>query len=187
MKQLLFLFLVALFFIGCGEHKSEEVNLDEKTVEVVEVVEEKAPVMAGGNEIVSYNYDGLEDAFLELVDDKIYVLNFWATWCKPCIVELPAFEELNAKYKGENVEVVLVSLDFPQKLESAVVPFVIKKGLKSKVVLLDDDDSNRWIPLVDSTWSGAIPVTLMVKNGERKFYERSFTFEELETELKTIL
>ena len=184
MKQVLLLFLVTPFFIGCGERKSEEVDLAEKAVEIVA---EKKPVMAGGNEIVSLDYDGLEAAFLQLEDDKVYVLNFWATWCKPCIVELPAFEELNAKYKDENVEVVLVSLDFPQKLESSVVPFVNKKGLKSKVVLLDDDDANRWITLVDSTWSGAIPVTLMVKNGERKFYERPFTFDELETELKTIL
>lgn len=184
MKTILLLFLVAPFFIACGEHKAEETNLAEKAVEIVE---EKKPVMAGGNEVVSYDYDAFDLAFLQQKDDKIYVLNFWATWCKPCIKELPAFEQLNAEYKDKNVEVVLVSLDFPQKLESAVVPFINKKGLKSKVVLLDDDDSNRWIPLVDETWSGAIPVTLMVKNGERKFYERPFTFEELETELKTIL
>jgi len=184
MKQILLLFVIGLLFIGCGEHKSEDNQLADKTVEVVM---EKKGVMAGGNEIVSYDYDAFDAAFLQQNDDKIYVLNFWATWCKPCIKELPAFEQLNAQYEDENVEVVLVCLDFPQKLESAVVPFVNKRGLRSKVVLLDDDDSNRWIPLVDSTWSGAIPVTLMVKNGERKFYERPFTFEELETELKTIL
>lgn len=184
MKRILILVLVGQFFIACGEHKAEDAQLAEKTVEIVK---ETKVVMAGGNEIVSYDYDAFDAEFLQKKDEKIYVLNFWATWCKPCIKELPAFELLNAKYKGENVEVVLVSLDFPQKLESAVVPFINKKGLKSKVVLLDDDNSNRWIPLVDKTWSGAIPVTLMVKNGERKFYERPFTFEELETELKTIL
>ncbi|MEM7086103.1 MAG: TlpA disulfide reductase family protein [Bacteroidota bacterium] len=181
---MLLLFLLAPYFFSCGEHKVEEINLAETSVEVVK---EKKPVMAGGKEIVSYDYDAFDLAFLQQEDDKIYVLNFWATWCKPCIKELPAFERLNAQYKDQNVEVVLVSLDFPQKLESAVVPFVNKKELKSKVILLDDDDSNRWIPLVDETWSGAIPVTLMVKNGERKFYERPFTFEELEIELKTIL
>ena len=184
MKQVLLLFLITQFFTACGEHKGEATHLAEKAEEVIK---ESKVVMAGGNEIVSYDYDAFDVAFLQHKDDKIYVLNFWATWCKPCIKELPAFEKLNAEHGDQNVEVVLVSLDFPQKLESAVVPFVNKKGLRSKVVLLDDDDSNRWIPLVDETWSGAIPVTLMVKNGERKFYERPFTFEELETELKTIL
>ena len=184
MKQYLLLFLAALLLVACGEHKTEDTQLAEQKTEIAT---EKKTVMAGGKEIVSYDYDAFDSSFLQQEDDKIYVLNFWATWCKPCIKELPAFEQLNAQYKDKNVEVVLVSLDFPEKLESAVVPFINKKGMQSKVVLLDDDDSNRWIPLVDTNWSGAIPVTLMVKNKERIFHERPFTFEELETELKKIL
>ena len=184
MKRILLVFLSVQFLLSCGEHKEGDTHLAEKALEIVK--EEKV-VMAGGREIVSYNFDEFDVEFLQKKDDKIYVLNFWATWCKPCIKELPAFEQLNAQYKDDNVEVVLVNLDFPEKLETNVVPFINKKGLKSRIVLLDDDDSNRWIPLVDPNWSGAIPVTLMVKNGKRKFHERPFTFEELETELKTIL
>jgi len=184
MNRVLLLLLFSLLVISCGEKQIKEVPA---AAQVVEEGVETKPIMAAGNEIVSYDYDGLAARFFETNDDKIYVVNFWATWCKPCIQELPAFEQLNEKYKDDNVEVVLVSLDFPSKLESAVVPFVNKRNIQSKVVLLNDDDANRWIPLVDEKWSGAIPVTMMVKNGARKFYEQPFTFEELETELKTIL
>ena len=85
------------------------------------------------------------------------------------------------------MKVVLVSLDFPDKLEPAVVPFLKKNDIKSTVVLLDDADANSWIPAISKEWSGAIPATVMISGDQQKFYERSFTFEELETELKTIL
>ncbi len=70
---------------------------------------------------------------------------------------------------------ILVSLDFPSKLESQLIPFVKERGLEPQVVLLDDPHENDWIPKVDSTWSGAIPATLFLKDGERKFFEKSFT------------
>lgn len=133
-------------------------------------------------------YDFPEFEFLlHQKDEKVYVINFWATWCSPCIKELPAFEELREKYKNKGVEVILASLDFPEKLESKVQPFIKKHNLQSQVVLLDDVKSNAWIPKVDMGWSGAIPATLIYNKEQRKFYERSFTYEELETELKTFL
>lgn len=133
-----------------------------------------------------YDYEGLKP-FLETSDDKVYVVNFWATWCAPCIKELPYFEEMNQKYQDKNVEVLLVSLDFPKKYESHVKPFIKKHNLKSKVVALDDNDSNAWIPAIDSEWSGAIPATLIFNKEKRKFYEQTFTYKELETEVKHFL
>ena len=81
----------------------------------------------------------------------------------------------------------MVSLDFPEHLEKKLIPFVEKRNIKSEVVLFDDSDANSWIPKVNENWSGAIPATIIYSNSERKFYERSFTYEELETELKSIL
>lgn len=136
--------------------------------------------------IPSYNYQELEP-LLSKDDEKTYVINFWATWCAPCIKELPAFEKLRANYNEKNVEVILVSLDFPNQIESKLVPFVKKNKLKSQVILLNDPDQDTWIPKISKRWSGAIPATLMYNSKKRAFYERSFEFDELETELKKFL
>ena len=137
-------------------------------------------------ELEVYDFNGLQK-YLSTTTDKIYVVNFWATWCAPCVKELPYFEELNYKYANKNVEVILVSLDFPNKYESKLKPFIISKNLKSKVVALNDVDSNSWIPKVHETWSGAIPATLIFNKNKRQFYEQSFTYDELETEVKQFL
>jgi thiol-disulfide isomerase/thioredoxin len=47
--------------------------------------------------------------------DTIYVVNFWATWCKPCVEELPIFDSLNLEVKGQAIKVLLVNLDFVEK------------------------------------------------------------------------
>jgi thiol-disulfide isomerase/thioredoxin len=136
--------------------------------------------------IKSYTYNELKP-LLEKQDDKTYVINFWATWCGPCVKELPAFEKLTKEYAAKNVEVLLVSLDFPKQVEDKLIPFIRKKKLQSKVVLLDDNNEDVWIQAIDPTWSGAIPATLIYTKNKRKFYEQSFDYEALETELQTFL
>ena len=133
-----------------------------------------------------HDFNGIEP-YLNRTDDKIYVVNFWATWCAPCIKELPHFEALNANYKGENVEVILVSLDFPHQFETKLKPYIKEHDLKSKILVLDDVDMNTWIPKVDENWDGAIPVTIIYNKDKRKFYDQTFTYDVLENELKQFL
>lgn len=123
------------------------------------------------------NYTALEKAVLN--DNKTtYVVNFWATWCAPCVKELPHFEQLNSENK--KVKVVLVSLDFKDQYESKLLPFLKKKSIASEVVLLTDKDYNAWLPQVDKEWSGSIPATLIIKNGKKVFAEKMFSsYEEL--------
>ncbi len=113
-------------------------------------------------------------------NDTIYVINFWATWCAPCVREIPAFEELYHTYKDQLVQVMLISLDNPNHLESRVLPFLERMNVQSRVILLDDPRSNRWIPLVSEEWTGAIPATVIYSRKYNAFYEREFKFEELE-------
>lgn len=129
--------------------------------------------------IKTYNFDEFSH-WLERDSDSLYVVNFWATWCAPCVKEIPDFEKLYAKYKTDKVKLLFVSLDFPNQLETRVIPFIDRMDMKGQVVLLDDTRANRWIPLVDEDWTGAIPATLIYNQDFREFYAREFTFDELE-------
>jgi len=132
-----------------------------------------------------YDFDGIEH-YLKQNDDKVYVVNFWATWCAPCVKELPYFDQIQQDFK-ENVEVVLISLDFPSQYESKLIPFLEKKQLTSKVIVLDDPDMNSWIPKIDSEWDGAIPVTLIYNKDQRQFYPQSFTYDALSSEVRKFM
>ncbi|RYJ37574.1 Redoxin domain protein [Flavobacterium anhuiense] len=118
--------------------------------------------------------------------DSTYVVNFWATWCAPCIKELPHFEKLGAEHKSEKLAVLLVSLDFKSKLESNVIPFVKRKNLKNEVFLLNESSPQEFIDRIDPSWSGSIPATLFIKGDKRKFVESEFTYEQLLTEYKKL-
>ena len=120
-------------------------------------------------------------------DAELKVINFWATWCKPCIEELEVFEELNRQRSSDNVKVILISLDFVEDLETKVKKFVSRRGLKSQVFLLDETDYNAFIDKVSPEWSGAIPATLIVNaaSGKKMFYEKQFKEGELLQALRT--
>ena len=140
-----------------------------------------------GTEVVVVNFD----EFLKYLDefgDKTLVINFWATWCIPCVKELPYFEQTTANYNSEEVEVILVSLDFSNQIASRLIPFIEKNDLQSTVILLDDPDANSWIDKVSPEWSGAIPATVIKRGNKEAFYEKSFhSFEELDQIIKPFL
>lgn len=122
--------------------------------------------------------------FEKMVDtpsDKFRIYNFWATWCGPCVKEMPYFENLNAS--DPSIELFFVSLDDGRKPER-VTSFIERKGIKAPVYLLDDVDYNKWIDKVDTSWSGAIPASLFIKSdGTRSFHEGEVT----EMELKSLI
>ena len=134
----------------------------------------------------SVNYDQLKE-IIEKNDDKLYVVNFWATWCRPCIEELPHFLEVSNAYENQApFQMILVSLDKAELLETDVAQMITKLNIDNDVYLLDDNKRmNYWIPAIDSTWSGAIPATVFYKNGQKlHFTEGQLTKEELNTIIK---
>lgn len=117
------------------------------------------------------------------------IINIWATWCSPCIHEIPYFEKQVATLKEQKVELILVSVDFktdyPKKLNS----FVKEKNYISKVVWLDETDANYFCPFIDKSWDGNIPVTLMVNNKKnyKMFYGGQLTEPRLKLELQKLI
>ncbi|WP_343487817.1 TlpA family protein disulfide reductase [Allomuricauda sp. d1] len=184
MNRLVTLLISALFLlIGCKSNTNEDVKavaLD-GSKDNTELIEEQDEV-----KFPIYDFESFKP-LLNKEDDKTYIVNFWATWCKPCIEEMPYFEKTYAEQKQNGVELVLVSLDMPAMWKTRLEPFVEKRGLQGKVVILDDPKMNDWIPKVDENWGGGIPATLIYNKEKRAFFERGFTYEELNEELKKFL
>ena len=116
------------------------------------------------------------------------IINFWATFCIPCIEEIPHFEKLAKKYEKQGLKLLLVSLDMEDDY-SKVGPFAKKRKFTSPIVWLDETNADYFIPKIDSAWSGAIPATLFINNttGYRKFVEEQVKEDELEKEIMAIL
>lgn len=124
----------------------------------------------------------LEKIMTQSEGDEIKVINFWATWCKPCIKELPYFVKAQSQFP--DVEFIYMSIDFSENATKAE-KFAQKKKLNpSGLYLIDDVDYNSWIDKVSPEWSGAIPATLIMKNGVKYFYEKEFHEGELEELIK---
>jgi thiol-disulfide isomerase/thioredoxin len=119
------------------------------------------------------DFNGLQP-YLQQSNDTIYVVNFWATWCKPCLEELPYIEQIHKDKFDDPVKVILVSLDFRHQIQQKLIPFILEKDLKSTVVVLDDPDANTWIDKVDPRWSGALPATVIYRREKRVFIPDTF-------------
>ena len=125
---------------------------------------------------------------MNVENDSVYVVNFWATWCNPCVKEIPYFEKLRQSYADKKLSIVLLSLDFRKDAVTRVQGHITKNKIKNRVLLLDETDYNSWIDKVDSAWSGAIPATIVCKRNYKKFYEREFeSYSDLENIVKPLI
>jgi thiol-disulfide isomerase/thioredoxin len=116
---------------------------------------------------------------LQTQSDTVYMVNFWATWCLPCVEEMPDLLKFAADNKNNKFRLLLVSLDMPNQLESRVRPFVKRFSISEKVVLLDDPDANKWIDRVSPDWSGALPGTLLFSRDFRQFHGDVLDYERI--------
>ena len=113
--------------------------------------------------------------------DTVYIVSLWATWCQPCVKELPHFEKLQKKFAAEPLKVLLVSLDFRSKLESEVKPFVRRMKLTNEVFLMNEKDQQSFIEKIHDDWTGTIPATLIVNAAKkhRQLITNELTYNEL--------
>jgi thiol-disulfide isomerase/thioredoxin len=117
------------------------------------------------------------------------ILNFWATWCAPCLEEIPWFQEIVAAHKADSIQLILVSLDVRKEYPDGVKKIAKKRDFRAPILWLDETNADYFCPKVDSTWSGAIPATLLINNqtGYRKFHEAQLSRDELTREIKALL
>ena len=117
------------------------------------------------------------------------IVNFWATWCIPCIEELPYFLQEYANHKKDSLQLLLVSMDFKEEFPGKVRSFAKKRKITAPIVWLDETNADIFCPKIDSSWSGAIPASVFInpKTGYRKFYEEQLSHEQLKKEIMAIL
>lgn len=139
--------------------------------------------MTHAQDITVMNYKQLEQR-LNTDSDTVYLVNYWATWCRPCVEELPDFLKLDDELKGEKFKLILVSLDFSNQIEKRIKPFIKNKSITAEVIVLDDPDANTWISKVNEAWDGAIPVSQVIFKDEKEFYGSSLTYQELQKIVK---
>jgi thiol-disulfide isomerase/thioredoxin len=109
--------------------------------------------------------------------DHPLIINFWATFCAPCVTEIPYLEATARRYKENKVELILVSLDPPAFFPRQVAEFLHRNKLQATIFWLDELNGNLIYPSFDKKWHGGIPATLFVNNatGYRKFFDRQLT------------
>lgn len=192
MKTPILTFLVlSLLIISCKNDVASEEDLAEIVAphaeaesgdELTDEDREKLKTAVGKSvDIISFT--DLEKRF-DTDNDTLYIYNFWATWCAPCIKEMPYFEQIIEENADKKIKLVFVSMDFLKDLEDRVVPFVREKGIIAECVLLDEKEltMTEWINRLSKDWEGEIPATLMIKGsaGIKEFYAREFTFNQLQ-------
>lgn len=117
---------------------------------------------------------------------EVLVVNFWATYCKPCIAEMPGLISAVGQWPKGKVKLIFVSLDLKDAYPRAIQKFVVKRRIKNEMYWLNETDANYFCPKVDSAWGGSIPATLIVntKTGYRKFIEDGLTETQMNDEIR---
>jgi len=130
---------------------------------------------------------------LELLNagkEEVLVLNCWATFCKPCVAEIPHFIRTIKKFENRSVNLYLLSLDLPSQYPDKIRQFIKSKQFTpAQHAWLEETDADYFCPKIDSSWSGSIPATLILnrKTGYRAFFEEEMTSAKLEIEIEKAL
>ncbi len=114
-------------------------------------------------EVQKISPSGLAD-LLKNETDELLLINFWATWCGPCVIEYPEFIEIQRMYGERDFQFVSLSMDSPES-EDKVLKFLKNKNSAVPNYLVDTDDKYAIIDVVKNDWDGSLPITLLIEPG----------------------
>jgi len=138
--------------------------------------------------VASITVDQLEQ-YLDTCSKKVMVVNFWATFCKPCVAELPHFIDVSGQFKTNEVGLLMISVDGPEMYPRKLKKFIRNHHFKGHFAWLNESDASYFCPKIDPSWSGSIPATLMVNIPKKKrhFLESEMSAEELKLNISSLL
>lgn len=142
---------------------------------------------SNGQQIPAWKITDLNQ-HIDTTTSHILVINLWATFCGPCVKEIPHFIEFSNEHTGDKMELLLVSVDAKEVYPNRLQKFIKKHRFRSNFIWLDESDANFFIPSISSEWTGSIPATLFInkKTGKRLFVESELSKKELENLLVEI-
>jgi thiol-disulfide isomerase/thioredoxin len=131
--------------------------------------------------------DDLEKTIAQ--SDHPLIVNFWATFCEPCVKEIPYLQSKVARYQEPRVELILVSLDLPGAYPARIAAFARERGFTASIVWLDEAKAGYFCPKIDPRWTGGIPSSLFINNKThyRRFFDRQLTEPQVDLEIKKML
>jgi peroxiredoxin len=110
---------------------------------------------------------------------KLRLVNIWATWCAPCVIEMPELVNINRMYRARGFEMVTISADMPGKKDD-VLKFLKDKQVSCANYQFNSDDKTEFAEALDKDWEGGIPYTVIIKPGGEIIYRNSGEIEPLE-------
>ncbi len=111
--------------------------------------------------------------------DQLLVINLWATWCGPCVLELPELVTINRMYRGRKFKLVTISLDEPEKADEALR--VLKTNFaSSQNYIYKGDSKDALAEAIDRDWAGPVPHTMVIAPGGKVLYRKTGGFDALE-------
>lgn len=118
--------------------------------------------------------------------DSVIIINFWATFCIPCIEEMPELMKVAKQYENQKVKLYFVSLDFKENYPGKLKSFVAKRKWKSNFIWLNETNADYFCPFIDSSWTGSLPATIVYNysTGFKHFWEQKITASQLEAVLE---
>ncbi|HPM79274.1 MAG TPA: redoxin domain-containing protein [Candidatus Anammoximicrobium sp.] len=110
---------------------------------------------------------------------NLRLINVWATWCIPCVEEMPKLVTINRMYRKRKFEMITISLDAPQERD-VVLKRLQEKHVSSTNYIFATGDRDKLAEALDQQWPGPVPYTILVAPGGKILYRKHDTFEPLE-------
>jgi thiol-disulfide isomerase/thioredoxin len=120
---------------------------------------------------------------------RVVLLNVWATWCKPCLEEMPGLVRLRSEYSRDDLDLILLSADDLSDVDTAVAPFLGKAGVDFPTYVFGGGDQDAFIRTFDTTWSGALPATFLSSrpSGASRTLVGERSYEQFKAEIDALL